>query len=378
MAQKFRFRTLVTIVTLVLSACTINTTPTPEPPSQPALPEFALELTVSADTSTPFNTVGQEIKYSYLVRNSGSNSLAGPVNITDDKAATSCPDVGSLGGATADLDPNEQITCTGTYPITQADLDTGSVTNNATASASGTTSNAGSFPVTMTQNPALTLSKAANPITYNKVGDVINYTYVITNTGNVTVTGTLSITDDKVSANCTQPVDGALSPNEQMSCTAAYSIAQADLDAGKVTNNASASNGTTTSGNETITVNKTGTGGTPPAAGTTVQHVVVSGEWLWQIARCYGANPKDVINANKQLLNPSKILAGITVTVPNVGSAGTIYGQPCVRLHTVQSGDTWTSIAQTYSADVNLLQRANPGGLSIGRSVKVPVGTLTP
>ena len=378
MAQKFRFRTLVTIVTLVLSACTINTTPTPEPPSQPVLPEFALELTVTADTSTPFNAVGQVITYSYLVKNSGSQSLAGPVTITDDKAATSCPDVSSVGDANANLDPNEGITCTGTYPITQADLDTGSVTNNATASASGTISNTGSFPVTMTQNSALTLSKAANPLTYNKVGDVINYTYVITNTGNVTVTGTLSIADDKVSANCTQPADGALSPNEQMSCTAAYSIAQADLDAGNVTNNASASNGTIISGNETVTVNKTGTGGTPPAAGTTVQHVVVSGEWLWQIARCYGANPKDVINANKQLLNPSRIPAGITVTVPNVGSAGTIYGQPCVRLHTVQSGDTWTSIAQTYSADVNLLQRANPGGLSIGRSVKVPVGTLTP
>ena len=378
MAQKFRFRTLVTLVTLVLSACTINTTPTPEPPSQPVLPEFALELTVTADTSTPFNAVGQVITYSYLVKNSGSQSLAGPVTITDDKAATSCPDVNSVGDANANLDPNEGITCTGTYPITQADLDTGSVTNNATASASGTISNTGSFPVTMTQNSALTLSKAANPLTYNKVGDVINYTYVITNTGNVTVTGTLSIADDKVSANCTQPADGALSPNEQMSCTAAYSIAQADLDAGNVTNNASASNGTIISGNETVTVNKTGTGGTPPAAGTTVQHVVVSGEWLWQIARCYGANPKDVINANKQLLNPSRIPAGITVTVPNVGSAGTIYGQPCVRLHTVQSGDTWTSIAQAYSADVNLLQRANPGGLSIGRSVKVPVGTLTP
>ncbi|HET8944140.1 MAG TPA: hypothetical protein VFO59_05100, partial [Dehalococcoidia bacterium] len=39
------------------------------------------------------------------------------------------------------LDPGESITCSASYSITQGDIDAGSVTNTATASAAGTTSN---------------------------------------------------------------------------------------------------------------------------------------------------------------------------------------------------------------------------------------------
>ena len=262
MAKKFCFTSLVTIIVLVLSACNIRPTPTPVPPN-PVLPEFALELTVSADTSVPFNAPNQVITYTYTVKNTGSKGLAGPVSVVDNIATvTPCPDVSTVGNADATLDPNEQVACTGTYPITQADLDAGTVTNNATASASGT-SIVASIPVPLTQNPLLALSKAANPKNYDKVGDVINYTYVITNIGNVTISGTFSIADDKATANCTQPADGALSPNEQMSCTASYSIVQADLDVESVVNTATATNGTITSGSvkETVTNNKSPAGG---------------------------------------------------------------------------------------------------------------------
>ena len=102
-------------------------------------------------------------------------------------------------------------------------------------------------------------------------------------------------------------------------------------------------------------------------------HQVVAGEWLWQIARCYGADPKQVVQANLQLGNPAKISPGVTVTVPNIGAGGrTIYGPPCVEWHTVQSGETWNSIAQLYNADVAVLQDVNPGGLVPGNKIKVP------
>ena len=43
-----------------------------------------------------------------------------------------------------------------------------------------------------------------------------NYEFVVTNTGNVTITGPFSITDNRATVTCTQPPDGALSPQEAM------------------------------------------------------------------------------------------------------------------------------------------------------------------
>jgi hypothetical protein len=102
---------------------------------------------------------------------------------------------------------------------------------------------------------------------------------------------------------------------------------------------------------------------------------VVDGEWLWQIARCYGADPAGTLRANLQLPNPGYLSPGITVTVPNIGSAGRIYGPPCVGPHTVQTGDTWESIAQKYNADVTVLKMVNKNILTVGQVIKVPLNS---
>ena len=103
-------------------------------------------------------------------------------------------------------------------------------------------------------SPALSLTKSALPVTYNAVGQTISYTYTIRNSGNVTLDGPFSVADDKATVSVTQPVEGELSPNEECTATATYTITQADLDAGSVTNIATATNGTVTSG-ATATVN---------------------------------------------------------------------------------------------------------------------------
>jgi LysM repeat protein len=106
-----------------------------------------------------------------------------------------------------------------------------------------------------------------------------------------------------------------------------------------------------------------------------VQHKVVAGEWLWQIARCYGADPAKTLQANPQLANPRYISPDMTVSVPNIGSVGRIYGPPCVGTHTVQAGETWASIAQKYNADPFILQTVNANDLSVGRVLKVPLNS---
>jgi LysM repeat protein len=52
---------------------------------------------------------------------------------------------------------------------------------------------------------------------------------------------------------------------------------------------------------------------TPVEGGTT--HVVKSGEWIWQIARLYGVDPQDIIDANN-LTSPSTIYPGQELIIP--------------------------------------------------------------
>src|SRR5688500_19099678 len=176
MRKYIRFTLVLTLV-LALSACNFPFFTPPEGPS-------VVRLAVEAQNSTgPFNTPGQVINYTYAVTNTGNSRLAGPVIVTDAQRQISCPDVNTVGNQDGFLDLNESITCTGTYSITQADLTTGSVTNAATANVGGIDSNPSSVTVPMNASSVLTLTKTADPTTYNTIGQQITYTYVITNTG---------------------------------------------------------------------------------------------------------------------------------------------------------------------------------------------------
>src|SRR5262249_60709946 len=100
--------------------------------------------------------------------------------------------------------------------------------------------------LTPLQNPQLTLQKPSSPTSYDSVGDTISYSYAVTNSGNVSLAGPVAVTDDKVSVTCPPDLTGVgngdsfLDPGETATCTAIHTVTQADLDAGRVTNNASA------------------------------------------------------------------------------------------------------------------------------------------
>src|SRR5262249_61158775 len=71
------------------------------------------------------------------------------------------------------LAPGATTSCTATHTITQADLDAGSITNVATASGNGLTSNQATATVTGTQNRNTHLDTSANPTTCSAVDQVI-------------------------------------------------------------------------------------------------------------------------------------------------------------------------------------------------------------
>ena len=85
---------------------------------------------------------------------------------------------------------------------------------------------------------------------YSAVGDQIIYSYNVTNSGNVNITGPINVTDSVLgTVNITA---GDLIPGQTVTGTANYTITQADINAGSVTNAAFA---TGTLGNNTIISN---------------------------------------------------------------------------------------------------------------------------
>ena len=78
------------------------------------------------------------------------------------------------------------------------------------------------------QTPALSLTKSANPTIYSYPGQVIIYTYVVKNTGNVTLSGPFNITDNKLgSFQCGTAT--SLAPGASITCTKSYTIKTTDV-----------------------------------------------------------------------------------------------------------------------------------------------------
>ncbi|HSA99792.1 MAG TPA: LysM domain-containing protein [Anaerolineales bacterium] len=383
------------LILLVLAACNLGGAS----PNTITGETSPLRLVVRTHTgANTFNQAGEVIAYDYVITNTGTSRLAGPALVTDPPRQVSCPDVTTVGNGDIYLDLDETLTCASSYTVTQTDVTTGSIIDVAKANVGGVDSNQTGVTLTRGASPAsstLVLTKTASSQTYGQVGQIITYNYTIVNTGTTPLGPTqFVITDNKLSAplNC-GPAATTLAPNQPVTCSFQYTITQADVAAPSLTNSATASGAGQTSAAATTTVTnltvaaltqtanalQTATLAPSPsnlAPGSTIQHQVAVGEWLIQIGRCYGASFEDVRNANPQIADPDFILPSMVVTVPRIGSAGKIYGPPCITFHTVQSGDTWASIAQRYNADIAVLQHVNQAfSLTAGTVLKIPLNS---
>ena len=176
--------------------------------------------------------VGDTIDYTYLVTNTG-NVAIGNLAVTDDKLAdVTCP------ATPTTLNPGDTITCTATYKTVAADV--GKITNNAKVTGDPPTgdpvqaTDSRTVTVTAAAAPALSLKKTSDQDGY-VVGDTIDYTYLVTNTGNVAI-GNLAVTDDKLADVTCPATPTTLNPGDTITCTATYKTVAADV--GKITNNA--------------------------------------------------------------------------------------------------------------------------------------------
>ena len=98
------------------------------------------------------------------------------------------------------------------------------------------------------QETGLGLDKVATSNDFTEVGDVLGYDFIVRNTGNVTITQPITIQDDKIGTiTCPALPNGGLVPGATHTCSADYTVTQADIDAGEVVNIATASSGNLTS-----------------------------------------------------------------------------------------------------------------------------------
>jgi uncharacterized repeat protein (TIGR01451 family) len=217
----------------------------------------SLALTKSANPTT-YTAAGQNINYSYTVTNNGNAQITN-IAVTDNK-------INAVTCLVTTLAPGASTTCSGTYQTTAGDVGAGSVTNIASASGKDPGNNTVTSPnatatITFVAQPGLALTKAANPTIFTGENETINYSYTVTNSGNVQITN-LVVTDNKIATvTC---VATTLAPGASTTCAGTYVTTAADVAATSVTNIASASgkdpgNNTVTSPNATATITLNGT-----------------------------------------------------------------------------------------------------------------------
>ena len=185
---------------------------------------------VSVLPSSPsYDTPGQAITYTYNLHNIGSGDLSSPT-VVDSMITATCAD------STVAADTN--YFCTGTYTITQADLDNGSVTSSAYPGTSPT--DIQTTTITAIQSPALALTKNPWPTESSIVGEIITYTYTLTNSGNVTLKAPFSVADDKIPVSCSG-APSTLAPGVSTTCTGTHAVTQANINDKSIVNYATAS-----------------------------------------------------------------------------------------------------------------------------------------
>jgi uncharacterized repeat protein (TIGR01451 family) len=190
--------------------------------------------------------VGDQVYYKLTVENTGETVLT-TIAVSDPTVDTSsCTWPASLPVADgADPLAHIAVCIVGPVDITVA----GVVPNTATASG-----DSGGTPVsdddTATRSTAeLDLDKTASPTTFTGPGQVITYTFTVTNDGDAILPGPVSISDSLIPGVACPALstignfDNFFDPGESIECSGTYTTTNADVIAGSITNTATASVG---------------------------------------------------------------------------------------------------------------------------------------
>ena len=301
--------------------------PVGTPPSVvtvPVVTSTGITVSKTPDVSSVAK-VGDTITYKFHVTNT-SNVTLSSVSVTDAQTAPAgalnAPGVKCPGTVLA---PGASMDCTGTYTVTQADLDAGAVDDVAVAHGTPPSGVVIDSPpanahVPATASPAITVVKRSGVASVSAVGDKITYTFHVVNTGNVALSNVV-VTDTQAAPAGALDAPGVKCPGAvlaagaSMDCTATYTATQVDIDNGSVQDSATAA-GTPPSGAPV---------GTPPSV-VTVPVVTSTGITVSKTPDVSSvAKVGDTITYKFHVTNTSNVtLSSVSVTDAQTAPAGAL------------------------------------------------------
>jgi hypothetical protein len=177
-----------------------------------------------SSTTTAITTAGQVVPYDFAVTNAGNVTLHG-VTVSDPNCTS------------AIVGPSETWTYTCTHTVTQAEIDGGGyLANTVTADSTESAPDTDDYYIPITQNPAIQVVKSSTTTAITTAAQVVPYDFVVTNAGNVTLSG-ITVSDP----NCTSAIvgptgdtspDSKLQLTETWTYTCNHTVTQAEIDGG--------------------------------------------------------------------------------------------------------------------------------------------------
>jgi uncharacterized repeat protein (TIGR01451 family) len=219
--------------------------------------DYAFSLSKSASLANVSSLA--TIAYTIAATNTGDTAMSG-VSVSDLLAQGAGTQSLSLSGPSGDnaplgsFDVGETWTYTASHAVTQANLDNGAnLVNTATFGTAELAAQNASATTTITQSPSFAVTKTADDTTDVPAGQTVIYTYVVTNTGNITLDNvalseshngsgpdpapsgeTLNFDaaplGDSSDATANNGVWSTLAPGDSVTFTGAYLVTQADID----------------------------------------------------------------------------------------------------------------------------------------------------
>ena len=205
------------------------------------------EVLVGADGTVIENAVaGMTVPFRFKITNTGHKTLYN-VFITDEMEGLSkiSYDWSTVASKTDTMLPGEAAYATAEYKLTQADIDAGRIDNYAfvigTPEIGDPVTDDGEAGTPIKQNPEIKIVKdtTAKVVDHAAAGETkIPYTFMITNTGNNTLSDITFKDDHDLSGLTWEKELSSLAPGESVRGSADYTITQEDIANGSVLNTA--------------------------------------------------------------------------------------------------------------------------------------------